>query len=216
VRLSAALSLLFVALLPPPAVASAKDAMPMPSLAQDEEGQALARAHFGRGSELYLSGRHEQAIAEFEIARRYHRSPVFDYDIGRCLEALGRRAEAIVAYERFRNAPGVIDTGDVDARLSALRARASQRPYLGPGLLLGGALALGVASASVYASAAADFDAHVGTPGCMPCSDEIIASIERRQVASQVLLGVAIGVSFADVIWFGVVAQRRRAARDAR
>jgi hypothetical protein len=180
--------------------------------------EELARRHFERGSELYGQRDYAGAITEFEVARRFHPSAALEFDIGRCLEALGRTDEAIGVYERYLrgSAPGP-NRIEVQARLDALRrwhvGRRTTPRYLGPGLLLGGALAIGLGAGVLYGSARSQYDDVVGTARCMPCSNETIDAIGRRETASVALVAISGAVLLGDLVWFGVVARRHGRAR---
>ena len=90
--------------------------------ATDDPDTEIARRRFSTGAALYEAGRYEEAVAEFEAARRVRPSPAFDYNIARSYDRLERVDEAISAYERWiASAPA--DDGGARSRLAVLRAQ---------------------------------------------------------------------------------------------
>ncbi|HXU74734.1 MAG TPA: tetratricopeptide repeat protein [Polyangia bacterium] len=61
----------------------------------------LARQRYQTGTMLYQRGRYADALVELQRGNQAEPKPEFDYNIGLCLEKLGRTAEAADAYERF-------------------------------------------------------------------------------------------------------------------
>lgn len=56
---------------------------------------------FARGVELFADGRHEQALAEFEASRAARETSRVVFNIGVCLRALSRWAEAAETFDDF-------------------------------------------------------------------------------------------------------------------
>jgi hypothetical protein len=61
----------------------------------------LARQRYQTGTMLFQRGRYADALVELERGKQADPKPEFDYNIGLCLEKLGRAAEAADAYQRF-------------------------------------------------------------------------------------------------------------------
>ena len=61
----------------------------------------LARQRYLTGTVLYQRGRYADALVELERGKQADPKPEFDYNIGLCLQKLGRASEAADAYERF-------------------------------------------------------------------------------------------------------------------
>jgi tetratricopeptide (TPR) repeat protein len=93
-----------------------------------DEDRASAKSHTEHGTALYEHGDYEHALAEFSDARRLYAAPELDYDIARCLDRLGRPAEAAAAYERYVAArPFDSKSSAISARAAQLRALASEQ-----------------------------------------------------------------------------------------
>lgn len=83
---------------------------------------ALARRRFQRGVELYAAGDYEAALAELDGAYAASAAPAVLYNIGSCLERLGRLDEAIDAFEAYlAEAPSPRD--EVRGRIDELRRK---------------------------------------------------------------------------------------------
>ena len=61
----------------------------------------LARQRYLTGTMLFQRSRYADALVELERGNQADPRPEFDYNIGLCLEKLGRAAEAADAFERF-------------------------------------------------------------------------------------------------------------------
>lgn len=85
--------------------------------ARDRE---LARQRYVTGTILYQRGHYADALIELERGKQADPKPEFDYNIGLCLERLGRAAEAADAYERF------LEARPQDREAQALRASVAQ------------------------------------------------------------------------------------------
>lgn len=63
--------------------------------------QELARQRYLTGTVLFQRGRYADALVELERGKQSDPRPEFDYNIGLCLEKLGRAVEAADAFDRF-------------------------------------------------------------------------------------------------------------------
>jgi tetratricopeptide (TPR) repeat protein len=63
--------------------------------------QDLARQRYLTGTMLFQRGRYADALVELERGKQADPRPEFDYNIGLCLEKLGRAVEAADAFDRF-------------------------------------------------------------------------------------------------------------------
>ena len=102
----------------------------LPALAQpvlpDPDTEVAAR-RFAVGAEFYRRQQYEDAIREFEAARKLAARPLLDYNIARCLDRLGRWTDAADAYERFLDAaPGAPEAREVHDRVVVLRRRVAE------------------------------------------------------------------------------------------
>jgi len=186
----------------------------------DEES---ARDHFQRGQLLYDGSRYEAALHEFEVAYATQPVPALLYDIARCLEQLGRKAEAAQAYERFlESSPEAENASEIRARIDDLRkpveavtlSRVNLSPppkhrYVAPGVVAGGALALGVIGAGLLGSAAHDYGALRSS--CLPtCSTSSWSALPAHEHAGEALLGIAGAALVVDVVLWVRAARRSR------
>lgn len=71
-------------------------------LARAQELPPEARRHFDRGVELADAEDYEHALAELEAAAAIRETAGAVYNVASCLRALGRRAQALAAFERAR------------------------------------------------------------------------------------------------------------------
>jgi tetratricopeptide (TPR) repeat protein len=104
-------------------------ALPLPALA-DAEGDKLAHAYLLTARDAFQKGHIEEALNQFAEAYRVSGRPAFHYNIGICLERLGRTEEAIAAFQRYlAEQPHPSDARSVRERIEALRAKLrAQRP----------------------------------------------------------------------------------------
>lgn len=184
-----------------------------------------ARLRYEAGAALYEATRYEAALREFEAAQAMEPRPALVYNIARCLDRLGRRQEAATAYERFLRGEEAIGAHADEARLRlAELARmpaptpstvapsspppTKRRRYLGPGILVGGALALAIIGAGLTGSALADYNQL--SSSCAPnCQSSTWQGLPARERAGEALLGIAGAALVADVVWFVIVARRK-------
>src|SRR4051812_12298103 len=100
--------------------------LPAPSVAvADEADTELARRRFETGKLLYDRGRYDQALVELQSAQASLQRPELDYNIGLCLDKLGRAREAADALERYIQArPDDGEAAGIWQLIAELRARA--------------------------------------------------------------------------------------------
>jgi hypothetical protein len=88
-------------------------------------GREIARRHFKAGAQHYAAGDWRAALSEFRAARAADPLPALDFNLGRCLERLGRTDEAVAAYRSFADATtDPFDADEARARIRALRPEA--------------------------------------------------------------------------------------------
>lgn len=202
-----------------------------PSVNVESPSADLAREHYKRGAVLYEATRYDAALHEFEAAQATDPRPPLLYNIARCLEQLGRRAESLAAYERYlREDPTAANAAEVTAKIAALTAAltaalappalppavtvAALRPirqhrYLIPGVVAGGALALAVAGAGLLGSALGEYRSLDAS--CSPnCSQGAWSQLPAREHAGEALLGVAGAAVVADIVLFVLESKRGR------
>jgi hypothetical protein len=109
------------------AAAPAAQAAPPPSLAPrpaPADATAQAKAHFGRGVDLYKQARYREAIAEFQEAYRLRPHGVIHFNLAQCYERLGDIPAALQAYHDYlRAVPDAEDRRTVVAAMANLEAR---------------------------------------------------------------------------------------------
>lgn len=208
---SALLSLVAAA----PAVAeSATTAEPTPSAdsaAADEFSQVLAR-----GLAAYEAGQYLDALDAFDRAWAIRKVPRLRYNSARCLERLGRRAEALEAYRAFVALPDTTAEERIKAKgqIEALERELQPPPALvapapapesghtlswvlfGTGVAgTAAAVGLGVLTRSTHA----EFEAAADV-----ATKSALASEGRRSaIAADIALGAAVACVVAGVItWF--------------
>jgi tetratricopeptide (TPR) repeat protein len=81
-----------------------------------------------------------------------------------------------------------------------------RRPYLVPGLVLGGAVAVAVVGAALIGSVAGDYNSCV-----RPCSEDAISSMQSRTYASYAMFGIAGALAIVDVVLWVRAARQGRA-----
>lgn len=83
-----------------------------------------AQELFRQGREAFANGDYEPAKKRFEAAFAADARPEILYDIGACLEKMGRREEAAATYERYLRADkdiSHIDRMSMELRIEQLR-----------------------------------------------------------------------------------------------
>lgn len=81
-----------------------------------------------------------------------------------------------------------------------------RRPYLLPGLMLGGAVAVAVVGAGLIGSVAGDYNSCA-----RPCSEDAISSMRSRTYASYAMFGVAGALAIVDIVLWVRAARQGRA-----
>jgi tetratricopeptide (TPR) repeat protein len=219
------------------ALCAAPAAWADPQLTPDEE---VARREYRAGADAYERSEYAEALEHFTTARAARSLPALDYNIGRCLDRLGRWNDATTAYERYLAAmPAADNRAEVQARIVELRKRVTvttgvlasptpapipapreHRLRLPAGLLLGGALLVEIAGSAVYGVTYRDYatrrDACNGQ--CPPMSlTGLRSEVNKGQIGSGVLWGIGSAALVADVVLWIVDARRgRRTHIDAR
>src|SRR5439155_24878187 len=109
-----------------PSVVEVGSATPRPLDVVDgsaEREDPFASQH-RKAKESFRRGDYTTAIQELETAYRIEPRPELLYDMGECLEKLGRRAEAASMYERYvreDKSISLIDRMSVELRISQFR-----------------------------------------------------------------------------------------------
>jgi tetratricopeptide (TPR) repeat protein len=89
----------------------------------------IARRHFDQGRSYYAVGRYDDALEEFEAARRVRPVAALDFNVARCLDRMERFGDAIGAYQRYvQGNPKAIDADEVRERIRVLRTRLAAMP----------------------------------------------------------------------------------------
>ena len=93
------------------------------------EDEATARAHYQKGTRLYMIGEYRKAADEFKEGYLSNGDPAFLYNLGRCHERLGDRDQAVTFYRRFlAAAPGTTKRAEIEGQILALQGGAAARP----------------------------------------------------------------------------------------
>ncbi len=105
----------------------------------DEAKWSAAKQAFATGKSAFDRGEFETALAEFQRADSLATAAKLSYDIGTCLERLGRYADAAINFERYLARAGVATTDDdkqfadnLRARIAADRTRAREKAAPAP------------------------------------------------------------------------------------
>ncbi len=199
--------------------------------AQDPD-DLIARGHYARGAVSYEAGHYAEALAEFEAAHQAKALPAFDYNIASCLDRLGRKGDALAAFERYlKVASDAANAAAVRERVALLRHELQEakpevvvpqiavtaaptpeapraRRYIVPGTVGGGALVFAAIGAGLLGSASVgyhDLSSSCST-GCPPSS---WSSLPAREHAGEALLGIAGAVAIVDVVLWVRAARRK-------
>ena len=177
----------------------------------------VAQRHYASAVAAYDAQRYADALREFRLSRRTHAAPELDYNIGRCLDRLEQWDAAADAYARYaEQRPNGASVAELRERIVVLRKRGAEeretgarRYRLAGGLVLGAALALGVAGAGVYGEMYATY-AHQRDVCMMRCAPDagLADHVRASQIASGVLWGVAGAALVVDLALWGVYAKR--------
>jgi hypothetical protein len=81
-----------------------------------------AARHFEEGTRLYIAGRYQQAIDEFEAANAIAPAPANLFNLARCHEKLGEFRTAFAFYDRYLADADAPDREVVERRVADLRA----------------------------------------------------------------------------------------------
>jgi hypothetical protein len=93
------------------------------AFAQTPEEES-AKTHFKVGTDYYVSARYEEALKEFMEAYRLRPLPKLQFNIGECLERLGRLKEAVAALQVYlKETPNAEDRRDVERRIATFEER---------------------------------------------------------------------------------------------
>ncbi len=188
-----------------------------PASAQEAPSVVLAQRRFEQGRQAYGAGDFALALEAFKAAASVMPVPELSYNIGRCLEQLGREEEAAAHYRDFLRARPESDAGrEVQARLDAIVARhpraSRRRAYAAPITVGGAALAVAVVATGLVASVAPALSDLKATGCDEPC--DAVDRLKARAYAGYVLFGVAGAAAAVDVaLW--VLAARRPSVRAA-
>ena len=110
----------FLLLVLPPRLALAGD---------NPDEMAAAKQHFEAGRTAYLAADYTRAISEFGAAQTIRPSPILDYNIGLCYEALGDAGNAYSYFQRYLTGkPDAENRADVEKRMEALSRHLQQPP----------------------------------------------------------------------------------------
>lgn len=98
----------------------------VPAAAEQTQALDAIRKRMEDGLGLFVSGKTEQAIAEFEAGYAQHPYSAFLFNAGVCYEKLNRPAEALAKYEEYLKVdPQAPDIADVERRVQRLRGLAA-------------------------------------------------------------------------------------------
>ncbi len=195
-----------------------------------------ARQKYDEGARAYERGDYQAALRSFEAAKAAAPSPEFEFNLGRCLERLGRWEAAASAYERFLvGKPTVTDAAEIRERIADLRLRARDaakpappppapppphpRSLRLPALaLLGATVALAGAATGVYLSEWSEYQTRRDAcqSRCAPESlDGLRTRVQVAQATGGVLYGLAGAALIVDlVLWIADTRQRRPERRN--
>jgi len=95
--------------------------------AQEDPDTEVARRHFQAGRIFYDKADYQQALDEFQAARRVRPHPALDFNIARCLDRMERWAEAIASYRSYV-ASQPPDAEEIRARIKDLEERIKNAP----------------------------------------------------------------------------------------
>jgi tetratricopeptide (TPR) repeat protein len=203
-----ALLLVFVAGSSLVLTASPASAQAHPQHVPSPEALEEARQQYARGVDLYARGKYDEARIAFEGAYARSQLPTLLPNIADCQERLGQDAAAAETLRQYLALPNVPDRESVQARLATIEERFKPAPPPAPppesstkvprlrravigsgiatGLLAATAAALTLAAASDYHSLAGDC-----RNGAVGCSSSSARSLERIDLAADVMWGLA-------------------------
>jgi hypothetical protein len=173
--------------------------------------------HYQRGVASFRDGRYDEAVREFEAARRLKPGPNLDYNIARCRERLGHWQLAIDSYERYLAAtPGAPDAAEVRARVAAIRQRLWAGPGPAPTGQPGGIVSVPAAAASAPTGGSDGGGRAISVPagGEPPTAPAPPRSTARRWLAWG-SGGLAVATAVAGTVLVTLVAPDFEAKQDA-
>jgi tetratricopeptide (TPR) repeat protein len=195
-------------------------ALASPAFADSPSDSEIAQHYFEAGRAAFAQARYEEALSAFRTAAHLVPRAELYYDIGLCAERLGRREDAIAAYQSFLGAEHDGTAGaDVEVRLRLLRGptmpRRTQRLQTAAISLLAVTVALAAIGGGLIDSVEMDYNTlRSGCGMSGQCAPSSYRGIQQRDVTSKVLFGTA-GVALAVDLGFWVAWARARRA-DAR
>lgn len=105
--------------------AAGKDAKEKKKEGKEEKGEKDALADYKKAVQLAQKEQWADALALFAQAHEKGAPSVVHYNMGRCLEKLGKIEEAAAQYTLYLDAPDATDVNDVVAKIDELRATPS-------------------------------------------------------------------------------------------
>ena len=205
-----------------------------PTLAQEAPpapDNLIARGHYARGAEAYKDNRYEEALHEFQAAHAAEPLPAFDYNIARCYDRLGRKPEALAAYQRFiTTVPDDSHAVEVRERLAHLQRELAEQPtpvtttvalpapppppranphrWVAPGIVGGLTLAFAATGAGLLGSSEVTY--HNLASSCSPtCAPSSWSNLAAKDHAGEALLGIAAVGLAVDVVLLVRAARRK-------
>jgi hypothetical protein len=167
--------------------------------ARDAELDERARIHFHAGTDYFERGDYENALRELEIAHQMSGRPALLYNIGACLERMGRLVEAADRLEAYVAAARPDDAAAITERAQRLRARVAAQTSASGSEMSG--------SETAGSETAGSETAGSETPGDASTSDTSRTPSGGRtpHVASWIVLGVG-GAALAGFAVLGGLA----------
>jgi tetratricopeptide (TPR) repeat protein len=180
-----------------------------------------ARRHFDKGRALYEAGKYDEAIGEFEVARKLKPLPDLDFNIARTHERREAWGDAAAAYQRYLDAkPDAPDAAELRARIEVLRSRVSvpivaapspsppppphrsrSRGLRGAAIALAvGAVMMVVAGAAVISTVSNEYELLESRCSFRQCVPQDWAGLPDRANASYALFGLAGAFAVTDVV----------------
>jgi tetratricopeptide (TPR) repeat protein len=228
----------------------------LPGVTDEPEGETrgdpqLERAMkaFELGQSAYNRAEYEEALGHFQEAASLYGSPDFQYNIGLCYEKLDKPEEAIRAFETYLRAkPEAPDRAQVEDRIARQRERLAKQGAAPPkdepddddpppppsnggrGLVIGGAVLLGVGAAlglaggigfGVAARRRSDELDDVqsgGNPGDVTFAEaqDIERSGKRSEIGQIATAAIGAAIGITGVVLLAVGLKRRQSGTAAR
>lgn len=223
---------------------------PAAARAQNEGNDESARVHFNSGRAYFEEGNYERALDEFQEAYARSPRSMMLFNIGTTQERLGMLREAADTFERFLNevpdaenrdllrrrienlrrraervASGQADTGDDEATDTSTTPTPGPRSTPpasggGDGLVLGGAIALGVAGAALIGAVitgalalGAQSSVQNGCYATRSCTPADVSDMDTLALTTDILwpVAAAAGVAGAVLIILGATSSSESA-----